>query len=161
MNKSPCLCQIYSQDVINFLPRKKIERMRQASRGLNASVVGMGPTRLPRRVHHVLELMAVGAFPADHSLQIIGKSSNQDDGPCRFAKGLPRGRNSYEANRITRNFRTRKCCQDVIHLTSPITESLMGQCLFVHRPRTVAVDFKAFPSMVTSSLGPSSRVRTY
>ena len=56
------LCPIYAQDVISLLSRKKVEKLRRVSQGMQDAMVGMWPSKLPRRQCPVLEMLVVGSF---------------------------------------------------------------------------------------------------
>lgn len=56
---APRLCSIYTQDVLQFLPRIEVEGLRQVSSALDGIVVGTGSRKLPKRVFFQLILYSV------------------------------------------------------------------------------------------------------
>lgn len=102
MDANKRLCSFYLRDVYSLAPRLKLDKCRQVSRHLNAAVVGITESQLPRYHYSLLEVfLPAGRYsgnqrkfpllgPDDQQLEVGLNAIKVGITKCRIFRTRPR-----------------------------------------------------------------------
>lgn len=148
------LCSIYARDILRFLPRREVEKLHLVSSAM-AIVVGASKGRLPKHIFNELEITAVRSQGA--RCQLANRTHLTNTPLFQFTASARLGlvwRSAYSRLRDKPCTEFTHCCpEDIFH---PLSERLVDQSFFLHRPPTEKVMLRVIPSGVPGDPTPNS-----